>query len=92
MKTDKEKPEMQEKNDKEPEKKKQTRKQIASELRQLANIGQLGVTMFVCILIGVLVGRWLDVKLGTSPWLLFVFCLLGGAAAIKYLIDQAKKG
>jgi F0F1-type ATP synthase assembly protein I len=33
----------------------------------------------------------LDSLLGTAPWLLLVFSLLGAAAAFKSLIDMAKR-
>ncbi len=52
---------------------------------------QLGLTMAVCVLVGVLLGRFLDRVFGTPPSLLIIFALLGGAAAMKVLYDTAVK-
>ncbi len=59
-------------------------------LRALSFLSQIGITMAACVLIGVLVGRFLDNLLGTAPWLLLLFSLLGAAAAIKVLFDFGK--
>lgn len=58
----------------------------------ITNAGQLGVGMFVCILMGFLLGLWLDKIAGTGYLLLFVFTVLGIASAFKQLFDYAKKG
>ncbi len=58
-------------------------------LRALANFSQIGITMAATIFVGVLLGRFLDSLLGTSPWLLLIFSLLGAGAAIKSLFDMA---
>ncbi len=39
--------------------------------------GSLGLTLFVCIFVGVLIGRLIDEFLATSPWGIIVFSLLG---------------
>lgn len=54
-------------------------------LRAIAYFSQIGVTMAATVLVGVLLGKYLDDLLGTTPWLLLVFSLLGGGAAIKSL-------
>jgi ATP synthase protein I len=71
-----------------PKNDKQQRREI---MRALSLLSHIGITIAVCILIGVLLGRFLDSVLGTSPWLLLVFSLLGTAAAFKSLLDIAKK-
>lgn len=52
---------------------------------------QFGLTSIVAVAAGIFIGYWLDRWLSTSPWLLIVFCLLGVGAAIKALMDLAKK-
>lgn len=59
-------------------------------LRMLANVSQIGVTMGASVLIGVLLGKYLDRLLDTSPWLLLIFSLLGAGAAIKSLFNIPK--
>ena len=60
-------------------------------LKALAFLSQIGITIFVCVAIGIFLGWQLDRWLGTSPWLLIVFVLFGIAAAIKSIIEFAKK-
>ena len=57
--------------------------------KDLTNFMQIGITMAASVLIGVLLGKYLDNLLGTSPWLLLVFSLFGAGAAIKSLFDSA---
>lgn len=59
-------------------------------LKILAYFSQIGVTMGASIIIGVLLGKYLDEWLGTSPWLLLIFSLLGAGAAIKSLLTMPK--
>ena len=57
----------------------------------LAYLMHLGITIVVCIAIGLFAGIYLDRWLGTSPWLLLLFLMLGIGAAFKSIIDFAKK-
>ena len=52
----------------------------------------LGFQLIGALLLGLWVGKWLDKKLGTEPYLL-AFCLLFGLGAGMYLIikDLIKK-
>ena len=59
-------------------------------VKGLAMLSQIGITFVVCMGIGVFLGRFLDNWLGTAPWLLFVFSLLGIAAAFKAVYDISK--
>ena len=68
--------------------KKQQRKEIALAYSMFS---QIGINIIVCVAIGLVLGRFLDNLLGTSPWLLIIFLFLGIAAAFKSLIDIAKK-
>ena len=58
--------------------------------RAIGHFSQIGVTMAASILIGVLLGKYLDGLFGTSPWLLLIFSLLGMGASIKVLFDMSK--
>ena len=57
----------------------------------LSFLSQIGITIIACVAVGILLGKYLDSLLGTSPWLLLVFTLLGIASAFKSIFDQAKK-
>jgi len=50
-------------------------------LRLLGLVGQVGVVMVVFILMGLVVGHWIDARLGTSPTFTLGFILLGTGAA-----------
>jgi ATP synthase protein I len=55
----------------------------------LALITQLGVTVVISILIGLVVGLWIDAHFGTKPWGVLIFSLLGilaGSAGVYRLI------
>ena len=52
---------------------------------------QIAFLIIACVFIGVFLGVKLDNWLGTSPWLLLVFSLLGVASAFKSLYDLLKK-
>ena len=52
---------------------------------------QLGLSMAICIIIGVLVGQWLDRQLGTTPWMLILGVLFGAASSFKVLYDLVMK-
>lgn len=54
-------------------------------LRTFAAFSQIGFTMAASVLIGVLVGKYLDELFGSSPWLLIIGSLLGVIAALKSL-------
>ena len=58
-------------------------------VRAFSNMSQIAVLMLACVLIGVFLGKFLDEKLGTTPWLLLICSLLGVAAAIKSIYDMA---
>jgi len=47
----------------------------------------LGVSMFVCIFLGLLVGKTLDRRLDTAPWMLIICMVLGAGAAFKTAYD-----
>lgn len=58
--------------------------------RFIAYFSQIGITIASSIFLGVLLGKYLDDWLGTSPWLLLIFSFLGVGAAIKVLFNIPK--
>lgn len=50
---------------------------------QLLKFSSVGLELTVATLIGWGIGYWLDLQLGTYPWLMILFLLLGAAAGIK---------
>ena len=60
-------------------------------IKAIAYFGRVAFTIAACILICVLLGNFLDNLLGTSPWLLLLFSLIGLGAAFKSIFDLAKK-
>lgn len=66
-------------------------KQRKEILRALSMFSQIGITMVVCIVMGVFLGRFLDNWLGTTPWMLLIFAFLGAGAAFKSVYDMSKR-
>ena len=56
-----------------------------------AMLSQIGISIAACLIVGVLVGRFLDSLLGSSPLLLIICSLLGAVAAFKSIFDLAKR-
>ena len=59
--------------------------------RTLGYLSTVGLSMALSVAIGAVLGHWLDRKLGTTPWLFFVFLGFGIAAAFKNLHFMYKK-
>jgi len=59
--------------------------------KALAMLSQIGVTIIACVAVGIFLGWFLDRLLGTAPWMILLFTLLGIAAAFKSIFDFAKK-
>ena len=57
----------------------------------LAHFSQIAITIIACVAVGIFLGWLLDRYLGTSPWLLLVFTLLGIIAAFKSILEFSKK-
>ena len=52
-------------------------------LRTLGAVSSMGISVAVAIVIGVFIGRQLDVWFGTAPWFFFIFLLIGIAAGFR---------
>jgi ATP synthase protein I len=60
-------------------------------LRQLALASTIPLLMAVGPLVGYLIGNWLDSWLGTAPWLMVFFIVLGFVAAGKEIFNMLRK-
>lgn len=56
-------------------------------IKALVQFSHIGVTVAASIFVGVLLGKYIDELLGTSPWMLLICSLLGVGAAFKFLLD-----
>jgi ATP synthase protein I len=61
-------------------------------LYDLLKLSSLGLEMGAAVVIGLLVGVWLDGRFGTNPWLTLLFLGFGFAAAAKAVIRVLRKG
>ena len=66
------------------------RKNRIDAIRALSQIKQIGVMIVSCIGVGIFIGWLLDRWLGTSPWILLIFTILGIIAAFRSIFDFAK--
>jgi ATP synthase protein I len=51
----------------------------------------IGLELGVSVIIGLLFGRWLDDRFGTSPWLMIVFVAFGFAAGIRAVVRGVRR-
>jgi ATP synthase protein I len=58
----------------------------------LLKLSSLGLEMGAAVVIGLLMGTWLDRQFGTEPWLTFVFLGFGLVAAGKAVYRAVRKG
>lgn len=56
-------------------------------LRALGQFTHIGISMAACVFAGVMLGKFLDKLLGSSPWMILIFSLLGAGAAIKVIFN-----
>ncbi len=60
-------------------------------LRIVGVLSTVGIAMVAATMIGLYIGRWLDNRFGTSPWLTAVFLLLGIVAGFRNLYQTARR-
>lgn len=58
-------------------------------LRELGRYGALGFEMSLSVVIGLVIGYFLDKWLGTSPWLTILWVGFGFAAGVRSLYRAA---
>ncbi len=60
------------------------------QLKVAGRVGAIGLELAIAIVIGYFGGRWLDGKLGTSPWLMWIGLGLGLVAGFRSLYRLAR--
>ena len=50
----------------------------------------IGIEMGLSVVVGVLIGSWLDEKFDTAPWFLFFWLLCGFAAGMRSIFKLVK--
>ncbi len=62
-------------------------------LQNLAPFLTLGIQLALSIVVFFFLGKWLDGRLGTSPWLMFGGLLIGGVGGmVKFITSVMKLG
>jgi F0F1-type ATP synthase assembly protein I len=59
--------------------------------RALIQVGGMGITLALGVILFTAAGNWLDQRLGTSPALLMVGCLVGGALSLYKAVRDAQR-
>ena len=67
------------------------RKSFADNMRALGALSTVGFSFVLAIVFGAAIGYFLDKWLGTSPWLFFLFFVMGLAAGILNVYRTAGK-
>lgn len=66
----------------------------SSTFRALGLTGGIGAVMAACILGGYFIGRYLDAKFGTAPWLLILtllLCMTAGFLEVYKIVKNVTK-
>ncbi|MBP6965006.1 MAG: AtpZ/AtpI family protein [Armatimonadetes bacterium] len=59
-------------------------------MKDLGTASAVGIVIVVSVLIGLLLGRWLDRVFGTYPWLTLIFTFIGAAAGFIEMYRMVK--
>jgi ATP synthase protein I len=51
----------------------------------------VGLELGISVILGLLLGRWLDTEAGTEPWLTILFLCFGFAAGIRGVVRAVKR-
>jgi ATP synthase protein I len=58
---------------------------------QTLSASSIGLELGLSVVVGVLFGRWLDGKLGSTPWLMLAFLVLGFVAGFRSVMRAVKR-
>jgi ATP synthase protein I len=64
---------------------------VKQDWKGFGRYGTVGLEFALSVLVGLLVGRWLDGKLGTGGWLTFIGAAYGVAAGVRALYRAAQR-
>ena len=67
--------------------KKETRRII----RAMGFFSSIGISMALAIVLGALIGHWIDKTFDTAPWGFFIFIIFGITAAFRNLYIMSKR-
>jgi len=59
--------------------------------KHLLQVSTIGINLVLATFVGLAMGYGLDSLLGTSPWLTFIFLILGIIAGFREIIRVARK-
>ena len=59
--------------------------------RKYLRLSTVGLELGLSVIIGLLIGQWLDKKFDTEPWLLLLFLLFGLVAGFRSLFRLLKE-
>ncbi len=74
-----------------PESRKPKKGSKRSNYRQLGLLGTIPILIAVGPVVGFFIGRWLDEKLGTEPYLLVLFLIFGFIASGREIYGIIKR-
>jgi len=60
-------------------------------IRLVSVLGTVPLMLAAGPLVGYFGGRWLDGRLGSTPWLQYVFLALGFGAAVRYIVRVVRQ-
>jgi F0F1-type ATP synthase assembly protein I len=66
-------------------------KPVKKPWKQYGRYGSLGIELILSMAVGYYVGRWIDTKAGTTPWLSLVGFLIGIYAGFRQIFRVAKR-
>ena len=58
---------------------------------QTLSASSVGLELGLSVVFGVLFGRWLDGKLGTTPWMMLLFLAFGLAAGFRSVVRAVQR-
>lgn len=63
----------------------------ARQFYQVLSASSIGLELGLSVVFGILFGRWLDGRLGTTPWLMLVFLMLGLVAGFRSVMRAVRR-